>query len=702
MAKKSFSFKAKHKSKKGGLTEAGRKAHNRATGSNLKRPQPEGGSRKKSYCARSKGQMNDHNIDCSKTPDKRICLARRRWKCNKSLQKSDATPKQKLAMFLREHLDNKLALKAAEPTITKSNMLPGGKGDTKDISDFDAKEVEMGMKVELEHTKDTNVAKEIVADHLSEDPAYYSKLKGSGLADELNKAGRCWEGYEPTPGKKPYSKGSCRKIKKSELNKSDVSLHLINQFEGSPTSPTEHHYSVKHKGQEVGRAIVFDRDPKSIHNAGKIGPSLKDIRIKPEHQGKGLSGQIINKLVETHGPLASDSRGNISEAGVKMFNKYGTKQLDNSYVLSGAKMQKSNHQKLIKALKCKCQEKELKKSISAMAIESGEYKGEMLDSHHHNRIGQEYRGMAKQAHMEGNRTKAREYHEKALMHFRKADEMGFQAEEPLEKKISGKFAAAGLGLASAVAGLAGISGKTSEQPAKPLAVESTQTSTPSPFDASKFPEVKPSEAHQVISAIESSGGKNIFHRFLPKQGQRAVSQYGLLPTRVIELYARSPEFRGSLQGQMVGKIVDEHLSKFKTGNFYDTAAFLKNTPMHIKQNLFNQINEITKQKEHDDAIFHADRQHSMKKLSSATDDPAELDIMATHSHHWHWPRTKRLYEKGGIKAIINDAKSKEGNYIKKYHKHLPEGSPIKQKIEQFLSIPKKLIKPKKDEPFHGS
>ena len=25
------------------------------------------------------------------------------------------------------------------------------------------------------------------------------------------KKGRCWEGYEPVPGKKPYSEGSCRK-----------------------------------------------------------------------------------------------------------------------------------------------------------------------------------------------------------------------------------------------------------------------------------------------------------------------------------------------------------------------------------------------------------------------------------------------------------------------------------------------------------
>ena len=27
----------------------------------------------------------------------------------------------------------------------------------------------------------------------------------------LYKKTRCWKGYEPTPGKKPYSKGSCKK-----------------------------------------------------------------------------------------------------------------------------------------------------------------------------------------------------------------------------------------------------------------------------------------------------------------------------------------------------------------------------------------------------------------------------------------------------------------------------------------------------------
>jgi hypothetical protein len=79
--KKEWSPKKEHKSEKGGLTEAGRKSYNKATGGNLKAPQPGGGPRKRSFCARNKGQIDMHNIDCKKTPDKRACKARRRWKC---------------------------------------------------------------------------------------------------------------------------------------------------------------------------------------------------------------------------------------------------------------------------------------------------------------------------------------------------------------------------------------------------------------------------------------------------------------------------------------------------------------------------------------------------------------------------------------------------------------------------------------------
>lgn len=68
-----------HKSRSGGLTKAGREKYNRATGSNLKAPQPEGGPRKRSFCARMKGvkgPMKKPNGEPT-----RKALALRKWKC---------------------------------------------------------------------------------------------------------------------------------------------------------------------------------------------------------------------------------------------------------------------------------------------------------------------------------------------------------------------------------------------------------------------------------------------------------------------------------------------------------------------------------------------------------------------------------------------------------------------------------------------
>jgi hypothetical protein len=61
--------------------------------------------------------------------------------------------------------------------IKDKEKLHGGKGDYRPDSDFDKKDLEDGIKHEMEHTKDRQVAKEIAKDHLSEDPNYYKKLK---------------------------------------------------------------------------------------------------------------------------------------------------------------------------------------------------------------------------------------------------------------------------------------------------------------------------------------------------------------------------------------------------------------------------------------------------------------------------------------------------------------------------------------------
>jgi len=85
---KKFSVKSGDKSKAGGLTTKGVKRYRAANpGSKLKtavtekKPTGARAKRRKSYCSRSAGQMKMHGISCSKTPKKRICAARRRWRC---------------------------------------------------------------------------------------------------------------------------------------------------------------------------------------------------------------------------------------------------------------------------------------------------------------------------------------------------------------------------------------------------------------------------------------------------------------------------------------------------------------------------------------------------------------------------------------------------------------------------------------------
>lgn len=59
-----------------GLTQKGRDKYNRETGSHLKAPQPEGGSRKDSFCARMSGV-----VEHSKGDAPRAKASLKRWKC---------------------------------------------------------------------------------------------------------------------------------------------------------------------------------------------------------------------------------------------------------------------------------------------------------------------------------------------------------------------------------------------------------------------------------------------------------------------------------------------------------------------------------------------------------------------------------------------------------------------------------------------
>jgi hypothetical protein len=62
-----------------GLTAKGRAKYNAATGSHLKAPQPEGGARKDSFCARMSGMPGPMKDENGKPTRKAASL--KRWKC---------------------------------------------------------------------------------------------------------------------------------------------------------------------------------------------------------------------------------------------------------------------------------------------------------------------------------------------------------------------------------------------------------------------------------------------------------------------------------------------------------------------------------------------------------------------------------------------------------------------------------------------
>ena len=66
-------------SKGAGLTAKGRAKYNRETGSNLKAPQPQGGPRKRSFCARMSGMPGPMKDEKGRPTRKAASL--KRWNC---------------------------------------------------------------------------------------------------------------------------------------------------------------------------------------------------------------------------------------------------------------------------------------------------------------------------------------------------------------------------------------------------------------------------------------------------------------------------------------------------------------------------------------------------------------------------------------------------------------------------------------------
>lgn len=114
------------------------------------------------------------------------------------------------------------------------DRIPGGKADKKKPSDFDKKQVEMGIKVEMEHTNDPDTAREIALDHLAEFPDYYTRLKEmeNKAEKELGKSGvkgMKWNQKKSNTASKLYP-SEAKMVLKNYLDKNPKSKEKIQEI----------------------------------------------------------------------------------------------------------------------------------------------------------------------------------------------------------------------------------------------------------------------------------------------------------------------------------------------------------------------------------------------------------------------------------------------------------------------------------------
>lgn len=170
----------------------------------------------------------------------------------------------------------------------KEDMLPGGKGDVPPTN-VDPVELAMGIKVEMEHTKDVKMAKEIAQDHLSEDPHYYTKLKHSGLADEL----------EPTDNKGIVEPNV------SSVNKETTPGTVFPEVPNDPSKGPDMAGCIgSTKGMETKDKTEVEapaKDPEPTdHITGAMGSTPSNPNILPKQSGQcGGGAPIMQTMMQT-------------------------------------------------------------------------------------------------------------------------------------------------------------------------------------------------------------------------------------------------------------------------------------------------------------------------------------------------------------------------------------------------------------------
>jgi hypothetical protein len=117
--------------------------------------------------------------------------------------------------------------------------------------------------------------------------------------EEIDK--RCWEGYEPTPGKKPYEKGSCQPAKKNDpaVSGTKIESEASGEIGNRAKAKDESLSPLMHEPKQMIAEPVGDKF------AGKMKKSMKDgggLDWTDQDLMRGLAFSSGSRVGATEGP----------------------------------------------------------------------------------------------------------------------------------------------------------------------------------------------------------------------------------------------------------------------------------------------------------------------------------------------------------------------------------------------------------------
>lgn len=168
----------------------------------------------------------------------------------------------------------------AKKQVKDTNKIKGGRGDNKTASDLAMKhyqfvgtienEIEIGTTIEMEHTKDKEMAREIAIDHIDENPFYYTDKETGLIAME----------------KKQAEQNESLTNKIANLLREAIELETIDE------TPNDVTYSIKENGRLAGKMTVS-----LVDFNGSKAAILRKIELLPDYKAIKTILEAVNGLL---------------------------------------------------------------------------------------------------------------------------------------------------------------------------------------------------------------------------------------------------------------------------------------------------------------------------------------------------------------------------------------------------------------------